>query len=1130
MENLKINGGQMRKSIIILMLFAINFLLAEWTIVTTYPIPEGASGLAFDGTYLYCGIYGANGDEVYRIDPDDGTYQLQFTNASIGDCFGMTWDGTNLWITDHVTSPSVPAIAYELDINSGVILSQFDLPAHYMSGIAYDNGNFWVAAYYDPDGEIYKVDNTGAILQQFPAPDNQPWDLCLENDNLWMADYWGDALYKIDPVTGTLLETNPSESSDPAGIVWDGQYLWYCDNGQGYDVDFLYKVDLGGAGTPAIQLGFDQYDFGNTIIGQPESVELPVTNIGTADLFIDAMNFAINEFYTDEVLPIVILVGNTENFTIYFDPSSWGPFNCLLTIESNDPVNPSEEVNLSGYGITDDPQIVVSPNSLNYGSVRVGAVTGRFIEISNQGSGTLEITTLEFDDTHFFIDDTVVLPIILAPIETYDLRIWFSPEAAINYSGALNIHSNDPIQPIYGVGLNGSGDDSEYPIGQTLWQYQITTGYDNSPKAIVPIPDISGDSVDDVIICSEDYYVRCFNGNASVSGDILWETEIYSGSIYTQNSLNIIEDIDADGYDDVIVGTAWGDRAIRALSGKTGDEIWVYFTNVYGDGGWIYQVDVSYDYNNDGILDVLAATGGDAQRVFCIDGTNGSIIWDFYVAGPKFSCIGIEDVTGDGIPDAIAGASNSYETEGKVFGINGANGTQMWEFTTGGSSVWALSQVDDISGDGYNDIVAGDFAGNYYALNATNGSMLWYGNIGTCLIIRFETLNDVNGDGHPDIAIARSSIDNAVVIDGFTGQNIWSHPVADQPWVVDKIADITGDGINDIVWGTLFQSNYGYFLDGATGAELGSISVGTAVDAIAGIPDIANDGSWEMIIGERNGTVLCVSGGQAAGTGTVEGLVDLNGGTGNVEDCLIEMGNITTSPNASGNYSFTIAPGIYNLFATLDGYQTTIIEDIVVVENQITTVDITLNYLFPPQNLTYVISGDDIILNWDAPNTMRELLGYTVYRDGTEIAYIEDPTITTYSDPIPGAGTHEYFVTALYNEGESEPSNTVSVVVTNTENILVPQVTKLNGNYPNPFNPSTTISFQLAENSPVELVIYNIKGQKVKELINSNLDAGYYKAVWNGKDDQNRSVSSGIYFYKMKSGKYVSTGKCIQLK
>jgi hypothetical protein len=119
-----------------------------------------------------------------------------------------------------------------------------------MSGIAYDDGDFWVATYYPDPATIYKVDDTGSILQQFTAPDDQPWDLCLENDNLWMADYWGDTLYKIDPSTGNLLESHSSEGVDPAGIVWDGTYLWYCDNGIDYTDDYLYKIDLAGAGTP----------------------------------------------------------------------------------------------------------------------------------------------------------------------------------------------------------------------------------------------------------------------------------------------------------------------------------------------------------------------------------------------------------------------------------------------------------------------------------------------------------------------------------------------------------------------------------------------------------------------------------------------------------------------------------------------------------------------------------------------------------------------------------------------------------------------------------------------------------------------------------------------------------------
>jgi len=841
----------MRKILFLFFLFFICSLAAEWTIVQTYPIPEGASGLAFDGTYLYCGIYGANGDEVYRIDPSDGSYQLQFTNTNIGDSFGMTYDGNNLWITDHVTSPSVPATAYELDIDTGVIQSQFDLPAHYMSGIAYDNGDFWVNAYYDPDGEVYKVDNTGNILLQFPAPDAQPWDICLENDNLWIADYWGDALYKVDATNGSLLETNPSEGVDPAGIVYDGQYIWYCDNGTGGN-DFLYKVDLAGGGAPVIQLGWDEYDFGNTTIGVPATVELPITNTGTADLTIDSMDFTLDDFYTDEMLPFTILPGNTEDITLLFDPANFGNFECMLQISSNDPVTPLEEISLTGYGLTDGPHIVVTPANLNFGDVRTGAVTGRYIEITNQGDEILEITEFDFDIDQFYLDDSIEFPINISSTVTTEIRIWFNPETGDDFSGSCTVHSNDSITPMIDIILEGSGDDTVYDIGDQLWYYSIDTGYDNSPKAIAPISDVTNDMIDDVVVCSEDNFIRCFNGNSSGMADVIWATEITSGNVYSQNGLIITEDIDGDDFKDVVIGTTGADRAIRTLSGKIGALIWTFNSNIYGDGGWVYQVEASYDYNNDDVIDVLAATGNDGlgtgpQRVFCLDGISGDIIWEFYQAGPKFSCIGISDINNDGVPDAIAGGSNASETEGKVWGIDGSDGSQIWEFTTGGSSVWALAELYDFTGDNINDLAAGDFGSNYYGLDSTNGNVEWSGSIGMGLIIRFEGLEDVNGNGHPDIAIARSSQDNAIVIDGQTGDNIWLQPLADQPWVVDKIGDLTGDNVNDIVWGTLFGSNFGYFMDGATGSILSQTSIGSPCDAIAGIPDIASDGSWEMV-------------------------------------------------------------------------------------------------------------------------------------------------------------------------------------------------------------------------------------------------------------------------------------------
>ena len=100
----------------------------QWTIVATYSIPEGASGLAYDGTFLYCGIYGSNGNEIYQIDPDTGLYTLLFTGPQ-EDAFELTYDGQYLWTTDHSGSPSTPAIAVQMDW-SGAVLTNFDLPAH----------------------------------------------------------------------------------------------------------------------------------------------------------------------------------------------------------------------------------------------------------------------------------------------------------------------------------------------------------------------------------------------------------------------------------------------------------------------------------------------------------------------------------------------------------------------------------------------------------------------------------------------------------------------------------------------------------------------------------------------------------------------------------------------------------------------------------------------------------------------------------------------------------------------------------------------------------------------------------------------------------------------------------------
>jgi len=86
-------------------------------------------------------------------------------------------------------------------------------------------------------------------------------------------------------------------------------------------------------------------------------------------------------------------------------------------------------------------------------------------------------------------------------------------------------------------------------------------------------------------------------------------------------------------------------------------------------------------------------------------------------------------------------------------------------------------------------------------------------------------------------------------------------------------------------------------------------------------------------------------------------------------------------------------------------------------------------------------------------------------------------------------------------------------------------------NYPNPFNPSTTIEFSIQNDSNVDISIYNIKGQNIKTVTDNNFDKGNYSVNWNGDDKSGKQVSSGIYFYKLNvNGKTEAVKKCLLLK
>jgi peptidase M1-like protein/flagellar hook capping protein FlgD len=103
-----------------------------------------------------------------------------------------------------------------------------------------------------------------------------------------------------------------------------------------------------------------------------------------------------------------------------------------------------------------------------------------------------------------------------------------------------------------------------------------------------------------------------------------------------------------------------------------------------------------------------------------------------------------------------------------------------------------------------------------------------------------------------------------------------------------------------------------------------------------------------------------------------------------------------------------------------------------------------------------------------------------------------------------------------------------TTITLNSDN--TPKEFSLTQNFPNPFNPTTTINFDLSKSGDVSLVIYNLLGQEVKTLVRKNMESGSYSVIWNGKGDNEIPVASGIYIYEFRAGSFIKTQKMILMK
>jgi hypothetical protein len=285
-------------------------------------------------------------------------------------------------------------------------------------------------------------------------------------------------------------------------------------------------------------------------------------------------------------------------------------------------------------------------------------------------------------------------------------------------------------------------------------------------------------------------------------------------------------------------------------------------------------------------------------------------------------------------------------------------------------------------------------------------------------------------------------------------------------------------------------------------------------------------------------------------TGIVTGTVALEDGPGVLTDVLIGAEDFLTHPDTNGAYTLYLPGGTFNVCASLEYYETASANNQTITEGQTLPLNpMTLNYLTPPENLVLSsLENGHVVLTWSfgrqdtrgvrKHNAQREVFQhFNVYRqeETGEIELVNLSTGNMGQDDIDSLRTYYYYVTALYQEGESMPTSRLTVfwdgqVVSDNHVSEVPAITALKGNYPNPFNPETRINYSLAQNGKVELTIYNLRGQKVRSLVGETQSAGEHNVVWNGRDDAGRTLASGMYFYRLKAANYDVTRKALLLK
>ncbi|MCF7912971.1 MAG: carboxypeptidase regulatory-like domain-containing protein [Candidatus Cloacimonetes bacterium] len=201
----------------------------------------------------------------------------------------------------------------------------------------------------------------------------------------------------------------------------------------------------------------------------------------------------------------------------------------------------------------------------------------------------------------------------------------------------------------------------------------------------------------------------------------------------------------------------------------------------------------------------------------------------------------------------------------------------------------------------------------------------------------------------------------------------------------------------------------------------------------------------------------------------------------------------------------------------------------------------TTNTIFTTAGWAGLVDGDNTVLEYalasfaNFSNRTRHLDYYNVYIDNSLVGQTTELEFNLAGLTIFEANlTYDAGVSAHFSSGNESEITTLEFtchwVGSDADQDVIFGVNALGDNYPNPFNPVTNFAYSVKDEALVSIEIYNVKGQKVRTLVNEVQTTGIYRVTWTGDADNGSKVSSGIYFYKLNTGDFTRTKKMILMK